>query len=151
MRNKLSKESLELASVMCYQLWVRRNAFIKKAQVDLSFFKETQQNCLKSIEGTHGRGSTQRWKSPAWPYVKVNFDAAIEKVNGRMGMGVIIRDSEGRLLAVVTASKDHISSAAQAESAALHRVMDLCTELGLNKVCFEGDAKVVVDAVNSKN
>ncbi|KAF5454972.1 hypothetical protein F2P56_024597 [Juglans regia] len=163
MRNKLSKESLELALVMCYQLWVRRNAFIfqnqfmhpgilaKKAQVDLSFFKETKQNCLKRIEGTNKRGSTQRWKPPTWPYVKVNFDAAFEKAKGRMVMGVIIKDSEGRLLAVVTVSKDHISTAAQAESAALHRAMDLCTEVGINQACFEGDAKVVVDAVNSKN
>ncbi|KAF5442857.1 hypothetical protein F2P56_035473 [Juglans regia] len=123
----------------------------KKAQVDLYFSKETKQTCLKSTKGTHGRGSTQKWKPPAWPYVKVNFDAAFERANARMGLGVIIKDLEGSLLAVVTASKDHISSVAQAESAALHKAMDLCTKLGLNQVCFERDAKVVVDAVNSKN
>ncbi|XP_040987840.1 uncharacterized protein LOC121235562 [Juglans microcarpa x Juglans regia] len=68
-----------------------------------------------------------------------------------MGLGVIIRDSVGKLLVVVTAPKDHISTAAQAESTALLRAMVICTELGYYQVCFEGDAKVVVDAVNSNN
>ncbi|KAF5455032.1 hypothetical protein F2P56_024651 [Juglans regia] len=67
-----------------------------------------------------------------------------------MGLGVIIRDSIGRVQAVVTGPKDHISSTAQAESVALLRAMNLCTELGFNQVCFEGYAKAIVDAVNSK-
>ncbi|XP_041001630.1 uncharacterized protein LOC121247328 [Juglans microcarpa x Juglans regia] len=91
-----------------------------------------------------------KWKSLAWPYVKVNFDATFQKEEGRMGLGVIIRDSIGRVQAMVTGPKDHISSAAQAESVALLRAMDLCTELGFNQVCFEGDAKAIMDAVNSK-
>ncbi|XP_041011325.1 uncharacterized protein LOC121255104 [Juglans microcarpa x Juglans regia] len=67
-----------------------------------------------------------------------------------MGGGVVIRDSDGRVQAVLTFYKDHVSSALQAKSADLLEAMELCSELGFNQVCFEGDAKIVVDAVNSK-
>ncbi|XP_040990891.1 uncharacterized protein LOC121238102 [Juglans microcarpa x Juglans regia] len=121
-----------------------------RAQANLSLFKETKQTCFKSAERTHWRVSTQNWKPPVWPYFKVNFDTTFDKAKGSMGLGIIIRDAGGSLQAVLTAFKDHISSAFYVESAALHRAMSFCIELDLNQVCFEGDAKVVVDAVTSK-
>lgn len=67
-----------------------------------------------------------------------------------MGMEIVIRDYTVSLQACLTASRDHIHSVFQAEGEALHRAMGLCLELGLSHVFFEGDAKVVIDVVNSK-
>ncbi|XP_041004068.1 uncharacterized protein LOC121249423 [Juglans microcarpa x Juglans regia] len=67
-----------------------------------------------------------------------------------MGDGVVIRDSNSSVQAVLTFYKDHISSALQTKRMALLRAMELCSELGFNQICFEGDAKLVVDAVNTK-
>ncbi|KAF5454152.1 hypothetical protein F2P56_023836 [Juglans regia] len=121
-----------------------------RAQADLSLFKERNQININRAERCHGRGSTQTWKLLDCPYFIVNFDATFDKDNGRMGLGIIIRDSEGSLQACLTAFKDHICLVFQAESVALHKAMELCIELGLSQVSFEGDAKVVIDAVNSK-
>ncbi|KAF5451881.1 hypothetical protein F2P56_026941 [Juglans regia] len=163
MRLKLSKEIVELVSVMFYQIWVRRNAFIFqnqfsklesisiRARSDLSLFKENNKERSKCAVGTQERTSIPRWEPPVWPYVKANFDAAFDKEKECMGGGgVVIRDSDGSVQAALTFYKDHISSALQVESTALLRAMELCSELGFNQVCFEGDAKLVVDAVNSK-
>ncbi|KAF5449973.1 hypothetical protein F2P56_030363 [Juglans regia] len=122
----------------------------RQVQDELSLYKETNKISSKSTTNYIERGSNLKWKLPAWPYVRVNFDAAFQKEEGRMGLSAIVRDSIGNVQAVVTGPKDHISSAAQAESVALLRAMDLCIELGFNQVCFEGDVKAIVDAVNTK-
>ncbi|KAF5481662.1 hypothetical protein F2P56_002299, partial [Juglans regia] len=111
---------------------------------------ESNKDRSKCVAGTQGRTSLPRWEPPAWRYLKANFDASFNKEKGSTGGGVVIRDSDGSVQAVLTTYKDHISSALQAESTALLRAMELCYELGFNQVCFEGDAKTVVDVVNSK-
>lgn len=65
-----------------------------------------------------------------------------------MGIGVVVRDHWGQVQAVLAASRSAIQSAAIAESWALLRAVTFCNELGLGCVQFEGDAKLVVDAVN---
>lgn len=62
-----------------------------------------------------------------------------------------MRGSEGGFQASLIAPKTHILFVAQAETAALHIAMVFCMELGLNQVILEGDAKVVIDAVNAKS
>ncbi|XP_042972830.1 uncharacterized protein LOC122304638 [Carya illinoinensis] len=159
---KLKLEELKLASVVFHHLWTRRNGLIFQdvfqspstvttmAQVDHVMYKEV---LTKDSERTARRQTnefSQSWKPPAWPFYKVNFDVAFDQASGRMGIGVVIGDSEGELMECLIAPKKHVPSVFQAESYALHRVMELCIELGLSQVCFEGDAKVVIDAVNSK-
>ncbi|KAF5465438.1 hypothetical protein F2P56_015448 [Juglans regia] len=136
MRLKLSKEIVELVSVMLYQIWVRRNAFIFqnqfsklesigiRARADLSQFKENNKDRSKCAAGTQGRTPIPRWEPPAWPYLKANFDADFDKEKGSMGGGVVIRDSDGSVQAVLTTYKDQISSALQAKSTSLLRAME---------------------------
>ncbi|XP_040988920.1 uncharacterized protein LOC121236535 [Juglans microcarpa x Juglans regia] len=135
MRLKLSKEIVELVSIMFYQIW----------------FKENNKDRSTCAEGTQGITPIPRWEPPAWPYLKANFDAAFDKEKVSMGGGVVIKDSDGSVQEVLTTYKDHISSTFQAESIALLGAMELCSELGFNQVCFEGDAKTIVNAANSKS
>ncbi|XP_042962506.1 uncharacterized protein LOC122296780 [Carya illinoinensis] len=67
-----------------------------------------------------------------------------------MGMRIIMRDSDGGLQACLTTPREQIFSIFQVEIAIFHRALELCVELGMNQVIFEGDAKVVIDAINSK-
>ncbi|XP_041004005.1 uncharacterized protein LOC121249359 [Juglans microcarpa x Juglans regia] len=162
MATLLNKESLELASFLMYHLWARRNAFIfqnqfskpstvtARAQSELSLFIEYNTVIRSLAEGSASSSLIPTWKPPNRPFVKVNFDAAFDKINGRMGMGIVIGDHAGSLKTCLTASRDNIHSVFQAEGEALHRAMSLCLELGMCHVIFEGDAKVIIDAVNSK-
>ncbi|KAF5444907.1 hypothetical protein F2P56_033999 [Juglans regia] len=160
--NLFTKENLDLASILMYHLWARRNAFIfqnqfsqpgsvlAKAQSELSLFREYNTvNKIRAEDNMRNR-LTATWKPPNQPFVKVNFDAAFNKTNGRMGMEIVIKDHAGNLHVSLTASMDNTNSVFQAEGEALYRAMDLCLELGLYHVIFEGDAKVVIDAVNFK-
>ncbi|XP_042974694.1 uncharacterized protein LOC122306328 [Carya illinoinensis] len=109
-----------------------------------------QQNSNRPEGRTAVATSNQVWQPPEWPMFKVNVDAAFDKSLNRMGMGIIVRDSEGKIQACLTAPKEWVFSAAQAERAALQRAMFMCFEMGMHQVIFEGDAKVVIDAINSK-
>ncbi|KAG6626244.1 hypothetical protein CIPAW_15G035300 [Carya illinoinensis] len=154
---------LKLAALFCYHIWGRRNAFVFQdqfinpttiivmAQADLSILKEIKQkNSIRPDGGPNSASSNQQWQPPTWPFIKVNFDAAYDKDSNRMGMGIIVRDSEGGLQACLPAPREQIFSVFQAERAILHRALELCVELGMNQVIFEGDVKVVIDAINSK-
>ncbi|XP_040986467.1 uncharacterized protein LOC121234564 [Juglans microcarpa x Juglans regia] len=67
-----------------------------------------------------------------------------------MGIDIIIRDEEGEALVVVCDLKINVVNAAIAESFALRKAVELCSELNIQKAIFEGDANKVVEAVQSE-
>ncbi|XP_042944772.1 uncharacterized protein LOC122278654 [Carya illinoinensis] len=116
-----------------------------------ALYKEVLTDDRDRTVGRQTIGHRQSWKPPEWPIYKVNFDVAFDQARGRMGIGVAIRDSEGELLGCLIAPKENVPSVFQVECYALHSAMVLCIELGLPQVCFEGDAKADIDAVNSND
>ncbi|XP_042962747.1 uncharacterized protein LOC122297026 [Carya illinoinensis] len=164
MTARLNKEDLQMVAVLCYHLWGRRNVYIFQdqfkspetitamAQADIAMLREINQQSRNRLEGrTTTTTSNKSWQPPEWPFLKVNFDATYDKILNRMGLGIIMRDSEGSLQACLTAPKEQVFSAAQAERAVLQRAMEMCIEMGMNQVIFKGDAKAVIDAINLKN
>ncbi|XP_042974899.1 uncharacterized protein LOC122306539 [Carya illinoinensis] len=91
-----------------------------------------------------------RWQKPAPNSVKANWDAALKEKEGKMGMGVIIRDEEGEVLASLCGSRKWVSKPDTAEMQALWRALKLCAELNFVNVVFEGDAFGIVKAVNGR-
>ncbi|XP_042953505.1 uncharacterized protein LOC122290053 [Carya illinoinensis] len=153
-----------MAAVLCHLLWSRRNAFVFKdqfmsletitamAQAEVSVLREVNSKISSRMEGGGSAAVVSRqWQLPEWPAVKVNFDAAFDKSLNRGGIGIVVRDCEGKLKACLTTSRDQVFSAAQAEKAALQRALDMCIDMDLNHVVFEGDAKAIIEAVNSRN
>ncbi|XP_042974735.1 uncharacterized protein LOC122306372 [Carya illinoinensis] len=61
-------------------------------------YKEAQSGGKDRTKRTQADGVRQTWKPPDWPFSKVNFDAAFDQDKGSMGLGVVVRDSEGELL-----------------------------------------------------
>ena len=66
-----------------------------------------------------------------------------------MGLGVVIRDHLGRLVATKSVTRPGGFEPAVAEALAALMAIQMSCELGLQQVCLEGDAKPIVDAVNS--
>lgn len=63
-----------------------------------------------------------------------------------MGVGVIIRDSKGEVLATLVAPKAYILTLDIAEALAALKAVSLSRDLGFNKV-LKGDVIVVVQAL----
>ncbi|XP_042973138.1 uncharacterized protein LOC122304943 [Carya illinoinensis] len=164
--SKLGEGGLELVSVICYRLWLRRNDlifrnlfcgpkhFIKAACTDIIDFsmaivepREGRDTGLSPVEEREGRDTDCLWKPPSGARLKVNFDASFLKPVQKVGLGIVIRDSKGDPMVMVAGQRDSVNSAYLAEGDALSRAFSLCADLGVDEADFEGDAKMVIDAI----
>ena len=69
---------------------------------------------------------------------------------GRVRIGVVVCDSHRHLLAVRSVVQNGGLAPAVVKTKAALLAIQLCREMGLSKVHFEGDAKSIVDFVNSE-
>jgi ribonuclease HI len=89
------------------------------------------------------------WEAPSGGWLKANWDAGINVAQNRTGFGVVIRDSYGNLFAASCACRQGSLDPSVAEILGAIMAVQLCRDLDLMRVHFEGDAKTVVEAINS--
>ncbi|XP_042973011.1 uncharacterized protein LOC122304814 [Carya illinoinensis] len=155
--SKLNKSETEEVVAVMRNLWIRRNKFIfeqkfaspscviRLAKEDLNEYYATQSK-------PEGLNSTQvREKNgcpPEQNMVKANWDAAFDAKARKVGVGVIIRNERGEVMVACHEQKLNVADPVTAECYAFRKAMDLCRDLYFDKVIFEGDAQVIINAVN---
>jgi hypothetical protein len=85
--------------------------------------------------------------SPPPDFVKVNWDAIVDKMSKKMGIGVIVCDSKGEVMATLSTLKAFIFDPAIAKAIAALRAVTFSRELRFYKAILEGDALQVVQAL----
>jgi ribonuclease HI len=158
--DKCTKEEMELfcSTVRC--IWMRRNEvlhggtfahptiLLQRPMQAVEDFRRAQERnglvrLIREIPPAMG------WKPPDTGWHKANWDAAVGEKLGRTGLGVVIRDSHGDLLSARCATKQGSLEPSLAEAEAMLLSIQLCQELNISRVIFEGDAKGVVEGINS--
>ena len=91
-----------------------------------------------------------RWKAPPLGLLKVNWDASIDSKRGRMGVGVIVRDHLRRMWASKCIVREGFLDPMSAKAMGATMAALFCRDLGMEIIQLEGDAKIVIDAVNSR-
>ncbi|KAL5817062.1 hypothetical protein ACOSQ3_025440 [Xanthoceras sorbifolium] len=91
-----------------------------------------------------------KWHPPNSNCYKFNTDASIDDHKNCTGLGVIIRDSRGLVMASCVKGFDSLYSPPIAEALAILRGITLAVETGLLLVCVESDTKFVVNLITSK-
>ena len=79
--------------------------------------------------------------------IKLNWDVGLSAKDGRMGLGLIAWDSQGKCLAARSMSLEVKTDVAGAKAMATANVVIFCKEMGYNNVIFEGDAMQVIKAI----
>lgn len=79
----------------------------------------------------------------------MNYDATLVHKESRMGIGVVITDYQGEVLALLFIYKHYLSDPLVVELQALWQAMKLCAELRIFNLLFGGDALSVVKAINN--
>ncbi|XP_041011371.1 uncharacterized protein LOC121255160 [Juglans microcarpa x Juglans regia] len=143
-------------------LWMRMNNFIfdnkfmnpssiiRSARESLEEYHLAEEGLpVSSREWVSRVEVIQKWSPPGANSFKVNWDAACNIKQRKMRIGVIIRDENGAATATYCGFKGNVDQPVIAEGFALRKAMELCRDLGLNKVTFEGDAQNIVRAVYS--
>lgn len=79
----------------------------------------------------------------------MNWDAAVNQQANTIGIGGIVRDSDGEVLATFRIPQAPAQKPEVAEALALRKSMQVCLEIGLKQVVFEGNCQTVVRAATS--
>ncbi|XP_042983235.1 uncharacterized protein LOC122312641 [Carya illinoinensis] len=155
--NQLSKRELTEIAVTAKAVLQRRNTWIfenkfkspsqvsKQVHAEMEAIDSWVESGVKQVK--HQVVSGSKWSAPPPAFFKANWDAAIDKGSSKVGIGVIVRDSEGLVTASLCSSITLTPDPLLGEAAAALRATTLCAELGLTHIVLEGDALNVVQAV----
>ncbi|XP_059461940.1 uncharacterized protein LOC132190931 [Corylus avellana] len=94
--------------------------------------------------------SEERWQKPPEGTMKLNWDAAVDKIIGKVGTKVIARDHEGTVIAMTFGPWLYISDPTMAEAMTAREAVELGKSLGGRNFVLEGDALEVVNALRKK-
>jgi hypothetical protein len=94
--------------------------------------------------------SVSRWKAPPITTYKVDWDVAIDKLFGRMGLGAIVGNHMGFVIAAKSLSKMENLEPAVAEALGALYAAKFSRDLGIRSIIMEGDALQLVNAIKSE-
>ena len=147
-----------LFSMITWCLWQRRNRIREKqpiwtltevalkAKELLNELLDVQQKPLGDLQPR----SPVRWNPPSEGMYKANFDGSIFSELFLGGIGVVIRDAYGNVIAALSQKIPLPHSVDLVEALAASRAVSFARELRISKVEFEGDSKRVVTAINNQ-
>ncbi|XP_038708505.1 uncharacterized protein LOC120003559 [Tripterygium wilfordii] len=159
----LSSHEVATLAITMRLIWLRRNKFVHEGtlthptQVALqgmnlaNDFKSAQVDGVNVQRDSVSSNLQQVWKGPQINLIKANWDAAIQSQNDRTGMGVVFRDASGEVMASSSLLRMTALHPSLAEALAALHAVKLALELGFTELIFEGDAAVVVEAINGSD
>ena len=94
--------------------------------------------------------SRSKWEPPPPLHLKVNFDAAVFRETEEARLGVVVRDSLGKVLATLAEKIKLPSSSDEVEALAAVRAITLAIDLNLPSFVVEGDSEVIISALRKE-
>jgi hypothetical protein len=145
--------------VTAHKIWLRRNSLVfgglvqspscllKGVTEELNEFRKTLVDTVN--QSNNGHFSPTQWTRPVEGNVKINWDAALDCQNRLMGVGIIVRDSMCRVVAVMCSTLPYIKDPTVAEAIGAKRAVEFGRERGFPSIKLEGDALEIVLALRS--
>lgn len=93
--------------------------------------------------------SIPAWSPPTSSWYKVNFDGATFDNENNAGFGVVIRNSEGVVMASLSQLVPLPSTVIEVEVLAARPAMELIIELGFDHVILEGYSEILIKALKN--
>jgi hypothetical protein len=83
--------------------------------------------------------------------LKTNWDAAVDGKRRKIGIGVIVRNHEGGVIAMMSKTINFIQDPVTVETLATRRAVEFSRMLGVGELILEGDALQIVEALQSED
>ena len=148
----------DLFAMVVWAVWKRRNELRvgKGGEYLINLVQQAwtrlQDFLLHNSAATAPMGRAQsQWQPPAHQQYKINFDGALFTAKNQAGIGEVIRDSMGQVMASLAQRIPLPSTAIEVEALAAQRAMELALEIGLNKGVLEGDSLILMNAVKTNS
>ena len=146
----------ELFAAVIWALWNRRNNLrLGKLALTLDKVLEFAQEWLTRSETTNERSShprghaTTHWTAPDANGLKINFDGTIFADRDCAGIGALIRNDAGLIMASLTQQIPLPTFVIEVEALATRRALEFALELGFDDITLEGDSELLIR--NMKN
>lgn len=95
------------------------------------------------------RVASNTWQTPPQGTFKLNWDAALDGIHCKVGIGAVIRDWEGNIKATLRMSRSLFSNPLLAEAVASLQVIIFCQDFGYTDIIMEGVSLQVVQELNN--
>ena len=157
----MPKREVEFVVTVWKEIWHARNKFIfegrklspvtliAKAKATIEAYQRVHET--EQINRRDGVSKQKQWCPPPIGYYKVNVDAAVSNKDQMAGLGAVIKDSGGKIVAAGI-SQAHLRgnvSYTEAEAEALQWGLKVTREAGLNSVIIETDCLEVAELINN--
>ena len=149
-------DCLDLFAMIISQLWTRRNKLrVGEEMAPLSKIVGLATDSLlefqRALSFPHPASRliiSNRWTPPPLGWMKVNFDGATFKERNLAGLGGVIRNDNGLIMAAFTQTIPLPTSIEMVEVLAAHSALVLANDLSLNQVQLEGDSEIIINALS---
>ena len=145
--NKKEKEWWSLFWMLCWQIWLGRNAWVFEGVK-----RDAQEMVDKAVRGSaeyriSNEGETkagnmhsdkQVWRAPREGVYKINTDAAMFDGN-QVGLGGVVRDFEGDVVVAMCNKMEGIVDVAIAEALSARQGVQVALEAGFTSLVLEVD------------
>ena len=145
------EKDAELLAFTTWAVWTRQNQLrFNEAScplnqiMSLSKDRKAKFQCIHPVTMTPLHRNHTRWKPPEQEVYKMNYDEAVFSQQGKAGLGVIIRNSEGAIMALMTQQIPLPTTVAQVKALAVRRAAIFALEIGITKAILEGDLETIV-------
>ncbi|XP_062005779.1 uncharacterized protein LOC133722953 [Rosa rugosa] len=154
--SSLTRENFSLLLILLWSVWKERNKrvwsnkFHSLSQVyfqAMSLFQSVKM--VLSVKAQRGGRRSRPWSPPPAGWLKVNMDGAFDVVAHRGGIGVVVCDVDGRIVARACARVSVALSPALVEAFAGHLACRLVEQFSLAPVVFETDCLQLVNAIQA--
>ena len=92
-----------------------------------------------------------RWTPPDDEYYKINFDGALFQADNCAGIGVVIGNGDGQVMASLSQQIPLPSTVIEVEALAACRALILEQEIGFTRVVLEGDSQTLITALKTSS
>ncbi|KAM6563234.1 hypothetical protein CsatB_023232 [Cannabis sativa] len=158
----LTKSELEKLFCTMWFIWSDRNNYIhckqlkhpmaisSQAEAYLANFHSVKSATAPAVSCVAADARTVKWVPPTESNLKMNVDAALDSSRNKIGIGVIIRDSTGRVIAAMSKPVVGNFKSQEMEAKAMFWGLQWAKQLQLQPHCVETDCLMLVHALQGK-
>ena len=155
------RKNLEFMAMVMWTIWHRRNQLrvslntfpreqvLQQATQSLATFQQSQQSLSQPSAASRPQPCAH-WSPPPSNCLKLNFDGVVFLELGKVGLGVVVHDSQGNAIASLSEWAPLPFSLNIVEAMAVARAMAFAQELGIAEFILEGDLEAVINSLRSK-
>ena len=105
---------------------------------------------VPKVQIVHSGSEGLRWKCPQAGLIKINFDGAVCSKANMSGVGAVIKDDKGAILASCSEKIPQAYKADEIEELATRKALSFAAELGFQSASLEGDSLGLIQALKSE-